>query len=86
MPALVPFAYHTRSDAANLSRSCGTHVSLAPDRWSPGKYVVKKTLVLYKVLGGTVSQHLRNTKGYSSTYLAMGFANVRAGTWDPPEH
>ena len=23
---------------------------------------------------------LRNTKGYSSTYLAMGFANVRAGT------
>ena len=22
-----------------------------------------------------------NTKGYSSTYLAMGFANVRAGTW-----
>ena len=23
----------------------------------------------------------RNTKGYSSTYLAMGFANVRAGTW-----
>ena len=21
-----------------------------------------------------------NTKGYSSTYLAMGFANVRAGT------
>ena len=27
-----------------------------------------------------------NTKGYSSTYLAMGFANVRAGTWYPPEH
>ena len=27
-----------------------------------------------------------NTKGYSSTYLAMGFANVRAGTWHPPEH
>ena len=26
-------------------------------------------------------QPLRNTKGYSSTYLAMGFANVRAGTW-----
>ena len=24
-----------------------------------------------------------NTKGYSSTYLAMGFANVRAGTWYP---
>ena len=23
---------------------------------------------------------LSNTKGYSSTYLAMGFANVRAGT------
>ena len=22
-----------------------------------------------------------NTKGYSSTYIAMGFANVRAGTW-----
>ena len=28
----------------------------------------------------------RNTKGYSSTYLAMGFANVRAGTMYPPEH
>ena len=27
-----------------------------------------------------------NTKGYSSTDLAMGFANVRAGTWYPPEH
>ena len=24
-----------------------------------------------------------NTKGYSSTYLAMGFANVRAGTRSP---
>ena len=32
------------------------------------------------------SSPLRNTKGYSSTYLAMGFANVRAGTWYPPEH
>ena len=30
--------------------------------------------------------HERNTEGYSSTYLAMGFANVRAGTWYPPEH
>ena len=36
---------------------------------------------------------LSNTKGYSSTYLAMGFANVRAGTQIrravfgyPPEH
>ena len=28
----------------------------------------------------------RNTKGYSSTYLAMGLANVRAGTRYPPEH
>ena len=27
-----------------------------------------------------------NTKGYSSTYLAMGFAIVRAGTCYPPEH
>ena len=27
-----------------------------------------------------------NTKGYSSTYVAMGFANVRAGTRYPPEH
>ena len=27
-----------------------------------------------------------NTKGYSSTHLAMGFANVRAGTRYPPEH
>ena len=25
-------------------------------------------------------------KRYSSTYLAIGFANVRAGTWYPPEH
>ena len=25
-------------------------------------------------------QRSGNTKGYSSTYLAMGFANVRAGT------
>ena len=29
---------------------------------------------------------LANTKGHSSTYLAMGFANVRAGTLYPPEH
>ena len=29
---------------------------------------------------------LGNTKGYSSTDLAMGFANVREGTWYPPEH
>ena len=37
---------------------------------------------------------LRNTQGYSSTYLAMGFADVRAGTsvarrgvyGHPPEH
>ena len=29
--------------------------------------------------GGQVSL-VRNTKGYSSTYLAMGFADVRAGT------
>ena len=27
-----------------------------------------------------------NTNGYSSTYLAMGFADVRAGTRHPPEH
>ena len=27
-----------------------------------------------------------NTKGYSSTYLAMGFVNVRAGARYPPEH
>ena len=26
------------------------------------------------------AQWADNTKGYSSTYLAMGFANVRAGT------
>ena len=25
-------------------------------------------------------------KRYSSTYLAMGFAYVRAGTWYPPKH
>ena len=28
----------------------------------------------------------RNTKGYSSTYLAMGVANARAGAGYPPEH
>ena len=27
-----------------------------------------------------------NTKGYSSIYLAMGFANIRAGTSYPPKH
>ena len=27
-----------------------------------------------------------NTKGYSSTYLAMAFANVQAGTWYPSKH
>ena len=32
------------------------------------------------------SEWVSNTKGYSSTYLAMGFANVRAGTRYPPEH
>ena len=29
---------------------------------------------------------LRNAKGYSSTYLALGFAYVRTGTRYPPEH
>ena len=29
---------------------------------------------------------LSNTKGCSSTFLALRFANVRAGTWYPPEH
>ena len=32
------------------------------------------------------SRATRASKGYSSTYLAMGFANVRAGTRYPPEH
>ena len=27
-----------------------------------------------------------NTKGYSSTFLAMGFADVLAGTKSPPGH
>ena len=31
-------------------------------------------------VGSGKSTLLPNTKGYSSTYLAMGFANVRAGT------
>ena len=31
-------------------------------------------------------QHPLNTKGYSSTDLAMGVAHVRAGTRYPPEH
>ena len=39
---------------------------------------------LLAVCAGT--QVSLNTKGYSSTYLAMGFANVRAGTRYPPEH
>ena len=34
----------------------------------------------------TASPPHLNTTGYSSTYLAMGFANVRAGTRYPPEH
>ena len=33
-----------------------------------------------------IEMEFRNTKGYSSTYLAMGCANVRAGTRYPPEH
>ena len=37
--------------------------------------------------GGQVPVRRRaHTNGYSSTYLAMGFANVRAGTRYPPEH
>ena len=34
------------------------------------------------MMGGT-SMPALSTRGYSSTYLAMGFANVRAGTWRP---
>ena len=37
-------------------------------------------------IDGTVSRPPSSTKGYSSTYLAMGLAHVRAGTWYPPEH
>ena len=47
------------------------------------------TARLLRASHGRVVRRIRpncNTKGYSSTYLAMGFANVRAGTWSPPEH
>ena len=57
------------------------------------------TDVVVLVYGSSVDPQARpaqtpaNTKGYSSTYLAMGFANVRAGTQKrrgvfgyPPEH
>ena len=45
----------------------------------------KQTPLAFAMAQG-VGPRPANTKGYSSTYLAMGFANVRAGTRYPPEH
>ena len=42
--------------------------------------VAKPALDLLSLVGVACG----NTKGYSSTYLAMGFANVRAGTQKRP--
>ena len=60
------------------------------DRGADGDFTFK---IIWPRHAGQSSLLLRNTKGYSSTYLAMGFANVRAGTHKrrgvfgyPPEH
>ena len=62
---------------------------------SPKKNVFKLATVLFAMCNlhharfGQLVRPARapcNTKGYSSTYLAIGFANVRVGTWYPPEH
>ena len=52
------------------------------DSESSGEMRMAATPALRPVLAPTT--RLRNTKGYSSTYLAMGFANVRAGTQKTP--
>ena len=58
---------------------------------APRAALAESMAALQATFGATVArrappEYFFNTKWYSSTYLATGFANVRAGTWYPPEH
>ena len=68
--------------------SSATAPGTATAHWNKGVIFTKNAVQF-----GPSMPSLSNTKGYSSTYLAMGFANVRAGTQKrrgvfgyPPEH
>ena len=55
--------------------------------WAKGGSLVgqaPRRIAWLRHLQGPSSPPPCNKKGYSSTYVAMGFANVRAGTWYPP--
>ena len=100
--ANVPAAAGTSTTGANITidlgkcgHGGGETKTVIEDVWS-GKTLATITGSSYTTsnipLHGP-SMLALNTKGYSSTYLAMGFANVRAGTQTrrgvfgyPPEH
>ena len=68
---------------ANADGAAATQL-LAPSQLAQGAPLKGGVYLRFRVSGSVVvrvSQVRRsNTKGYSSTDLAMGFANVRAGT------
>ena len=65
-----------------LARALPQHCRV-PSTWAATGALLHSILdkVAVSTGGGGPSSAPSNTKGYSSTYLAMGFANVRAGTW-----
>ena len=65
---------HTESDVAEGEAHDRVHIGL-PDE--------QRALVRAVLAAQVCRPVLLNTQGYSSTYLAMGFANVRAGTRVP---
>ena len=66
---------HRRAHVIILPRSCAR----AQDKLLKAGEGAKDAKELGKAIGPS-SQSLSSTKGYSSTDLAMGFANVWAGT------
>ena len=72
-----------RAASARSRQSRGAKAAGAPHR-SQGCVSLKMSSVSFAQLA--CSRCVANTNGYSSTYLAMGFAHVRAGTRYPPEH
>ena len=79
-PALLKIA----RDTVRLS-DCWNEGNAPPEVYPAAVRIGFDTDALYGNLTATLGRFLAqngpsNTKGYSSTYLAMGFANVREGT------
>ena len=78
---LSPFLYHKGLSSLHSRRPLAGPLDVAVLLRHPQHDVASSTRPPRPRGDRRHAQPLRNTKGYSSTYLAMGFANVRAGTW-----